>query len=99
MTNHATDRARQRGIHDSVLQLVLDEGRPLRGNRDRVLLTALEVEEAYTRGRIDPVLYRRGVKASPLVGVVRSGRLITVFRPTKGINRSKGKRNRRSKWS
>lgn len=87
-TNHVRNRMRHRNIHESVLDLLLSEGVPLTENPDRLLLTTRHLKALIVEGLIDRRLAQRAEKSLPLVGVVKGNMVITVFRPTRTINRN-----------
>ena len=87
-TSHARARMRQRHIHSSLIKLVLEEGVPLSRNPNRLLLTRRHLRSLWAEGQIERRLYHRAEQAVPLVCVVENGQLITVFRPTRSINRT-----------
>lgn len=89
MSEHAEKRARQRGIQMRLVQLVLDEGAPLSRNPDRLLLGKRQLRRLREEGRVDSSLLDSAQKAGPLACVVRGDRIITVFRATKTVNRSR----------
>lgn len=103
MTDHARNRIRQRKISYDVVQLVLDEGRALTQNSNRLLLTRKHLRILKTRGQVDERIFQRAEKALPLVAVVHHGELVTVFRPTRRIDRRRTtprqrNTNRRERW-
>jgi hypothetical protein len=86
-TRHALDRRAQRGIPACVLELAATEGRPLSHNGDRYLLGPEEIADLLAEGRVDQGLLRRAERCGPVVCVVRCGRIVTAFRPTRRIDR------------
>jgi hypothetical protein len=66
----------------------LEEGAPLPGNPDRLLLTREHARQLLQDGLVEPDLWARAEKDLPLVGVVRDGRIITVFRVTRRVKRT-----------
>ncbi|MCK5691025.1 hypothetical protein KAI87_17210 [Myxococcota bacterium] len=85
---HAATRARQRNIHPDLIPLVVDEGRPLSRNEDRLLLNRRDIRRLKQDKKIDPRLLQRAEKSVPLVCVLVGNTVRTIFRPTKNINRS-----------
>jgi hypothetical protein len=61
---------RQRGIPAHLAELVLDEGSPLRGNPDRVLLTKRILQSLLEDGRIGRREFDRAKRALPVICVV-----------------------------
>jgi hypothetical protein len=85
-TVHATDRSRQRAIPKAIAELAYAEGRPLSRRGDRYLLTRERVRELLGFG-YDLTLLARAEKAAPVVVVVSTGAVLSVFRPIQGIKR------------
>jgi len=88
-THHAHARQLQRNIHPDVVELVLNEGMPLSRNSDRLLLNQRRLRQLRREGKVDRRTFERAEKAVPLVCVLADGRLLTVFRVTRSINRGR----------
>ena len=88
-SNHAHMRMRQRSIRPSLVDLALREGVPLAGNPDRLLLGRQHVHSLWVEGALDRKTYLRLEQATPIVLVFKDNRLVTVFRPNRGVNRSR----------
>ena len=94
MTDHATMRARQRGIQMKLVKLVVDEGAPLSRNPDRILLGKRQLRRLREEGRVDRRMLDHAQKAGALACVVKGNRIVTVFRVSRTINRSCSGRGR-----
>jgi hypothetical protein len=95
MTVHAKERAKERGIQTRLVDLVLEWGETLPRNPDRLLLTRRHLHRIWEAGCLERAVFLRAEQAVPLVCVVREGRLVTVFRPRRAINRAFDQRSRR----
>jgi hypothetical protein len=95
MTLHARERVVHRGVNPALTNLVLEWGEPLSRNPDRLLLTRRRLDRLWLEGKLDRELFLRAEQAVPLVCVVSEGQLVTVFRPSRMINRSFDRRSRR----
>jgi hypothetical protein len=88
-TKHFTDQMRTRSIHPSLVRLVLEEGEPLSQAPDRLLLTRRHLAALKAERRLPSRELQRAEAAVPIVCVVKDETLITTFRPTRRINRSR----------
>ena len=89
---HAINRARQRNIHPDLIFLVANEGRPLRRNWERLLLSKSDVLRLRQENRIDSRLLQRAENGAPLACVLVDNTIHTIFRVQKAINHSRPKR-------
>lgn len=85
-TSHAKRRMRQRGIPAHLVDLVLEEGIPLRGNPDRVLLTRRILRSLLEDGRIGRREFDRAERALPVICVVARDCFVSTWRPKPSIN-------------
>ncbi len=89
LSHHANQRARARAVRPDVIELVLREGDPLPQNPDRILLGRKQIARLRAEGLTEPRLLHRAEKAAPLICVVSTDYVITVFRVTRRVGRTR----------
>lgn len=96
-SDHAVERARQRGIPDDVAHLAMMEGDRLPHHQDRFLLTEDMFPEIEACGLYPKELLKKARKVVPIVVVFQDDTIITAFRPTERIDKKQRGRNTRHK--
>lgn len=86
-SSHAESRMIQRNIPKEIVFLVLDEGKILDRNKDRVILTKKRVKELFHDNNYSRNILLNAEKCAPVVVVDNGEKIKTVFRPNRGINR------------
>lgn len=89
-TQHAQQRIQQRHLDPQVIDLVLKYGTALSENQDRLLLHQEDLPHIHKyEETLSDKVYSRAEKQLPLVCVCKEGRIVTVFRPYKRINKKR----------
>ena len=86
-TKHASFRSIKRNLDKGLAEIALKEGKRVRGNRDRILVTEEIVRSLRDRQSYSKKLIKKAEKAAPFVCVIKDDTVITMFRHTKRLNK------------
>ncbi len=87
-TKHASFRMIRRGLGKRLAEIALKEGKSMKFNRDRILVTEEIVRNLRGHKDYPEKLIKKAEKSAPYVCVVKGNVIITIFRVTQRLNKT-----------